>query len=175
MKFLISFIFYIKQLSLRRFEYEESGLLYNKSKRRILILSRLVLRRIYRWWFWEKTAVPQSRRRFQEYPPQPKGALRILGERAMKEVKDTFKRKRLRVKRGATPAPPCTARPQRGRQRRTAGAAARRVLCNQSCFGASESTAPAFDRRDIACSVPSVLSVVVRRPSLSLIVRTYDW
>lgn len=50
----------------------------------------------------EKTAVSkcQSGRGFQEYPPQLKGALCILGEWAMKEVKDTFKRKRLRVKRG---------------------------------------------------------------------------
>lgn len=46
------------------------------------------------------------------------------------------------------------------------GAAARRVLCNQSCFGASEFTALAFDRRGNVCSVTSVLSIVVRRSSL---------
>lgn len=143
--------------------------------KRIFILSRLVLQRIYRSCFLEKTAVPQSRRGFHEYPPQTKGALRILGERAMKEVKDTFKRKRLRVKAGATPAPPCTARPQKGRWRRMAGAAARRVLCNQSCFGASESTAPAFDRRGCVCSVIGIVCRCLSAVSLNRIVRTYDW
>lgn len=43
------------------------------------------------------------------------------------------------------------------------GAAARRVLCNQSCFEASEPTVPAFNSDgEKACSVPSVVVVVGR-------------
>lgn len=120
----------------------------------------------------------QSRRGFQEYPPQLKGALCILGEWAMKEVKDTFKRKRLRVKRGRRHARPPQAQAQRGRR---GGVRGERLAQPPAAFYA---TSLALERANpllrlltdgVACAVPSVLSVVVHRPSPSRIVRTYDW
>lgn len=45
-----------------------------------------------------KTVISESCgswRVFGEYPHRPRSALHILGERAMKEVKDVLKRKRL--------------------------------------------------------------------------------
>jgi len=104
---------------------------------------------------------------FGEYPRRRRSALRILDERATKEVKDVLKRKRLRAKRSRRHARPSMHGSAAegggvGGERLAVGAAARRVLCNQSCFGASEFAGPAFDRRGNACSA---IVIVRRRPS----------
>ncbi|KYQ53136.1 hypothetical protein ALC60_07866 [Trachymyrmex zeteki] len=69
----------------------------------------------------------------------------------MKEVKDVLKRKRLRARGWGVS----------GEERLAAvGAAARRVLCNQSCFGASENSLPRSLIDGITRAVSSLLSAV---------------
>ncbi|TGZ48348.1 hypothetical protein DBV15_04510, partial [Temnothorax longispinosus] len=85
--------------------------------------------------------------------------LRASERRRKQRTKDTLKRKRSvklkRAKERQAPRPPLHAQFGRrggvggsrggvgvGGERLAVGAAARRVLCNQSCFGASESTGP---------------------------------
>ncbi|EGI59432.1 hypothetical protein G5I_12419 [Acromyrmex echinatior] len=88
----------------------------------------------------------------------------------MKEVKDVLKRKRLRskAKERQAPRPPhhatvlIAAGLSGGEGLAVVGAVARRVLCNQSCFGASENPLPQHLTDGITRAVSSLLSVFSR-------------